>query len=78
MLAYHTGSAMSTDSVLFIIPDNRPKKENEGVNGIVVAIICNISGIGLTQLAQEVANEFVVLRNESHMTAFSVKRVYQC
>ena len=53
----HTGGAVGASSVLLIMPtqdvliDKFPK-------GVVVAIICNMTGVGLNKIATEIAQLF--------------------
>ncbi len=43
--------------------------------GVVVAIICNIDSVGMTQLAFEIAKKFESVQFEQ---AYGVKKVYLC
>ena len=60
--ACHTGGAVGASSVLLIYPREDPKIaencEKTPPHGIVVAIICNLQNVSLSQLAQEVAKIF--------------------
>ena len=44
-------------------------------DGVVVAIICNIDSVGMTQLAFEIAKKFESVQFEQ---AYGVKKVFLC
>lgn len=59
---YHTGGAIGASSILFILPKNITKEEylkpEPLPKGIVVAVICNMQSVGLSQTALKIAKEF--------------------
>lgn len=74
LMTFHTGGAIGASSVLFIWP-GKSEDNSELPKGIVVAIVVNMQGIGLTDLAINVAKEFRKLKSEK---AYTVKKVYNC
>ena len=45
-------------------------------DGVVVALICNIDSIGMSQLALEIAKNFEALKFENN--AYNVRKVFLC
>ena len=83
MLAYHTGGAVGASSVLLILPGKDNNNNNQSnveetpvTNGVVVAVICNMQGVGFTEMAYGIAKEFENCKGENE--AFSIKKVYTC
>ncbi|KAE8617159.1 hypothetical protein XENTR_v10008997 [Xenopus tropicalis] len=59
----HTGGAVGASSVILILPEEEntfhlTKKRTSPPKGIVVAIICNMQGVGLNSTALKIALEF--------------------
>merc|ERR1712013_914187 len=70
----HTGGAIGASSVLLVVP--KPvKQESMLPQGVVVAILCNMQGVGLNQLAVEIAKCFEGLEVEKPV---KVQKIYQC
>ena len=70
----HTGGAIGASSVLLVAP----QKEQDSAKlpqGVVVAVLCNLQGVGLNKLAAEVAAIFQGLDLDKPA---SVQKVYQC
>jgi hypothetical protein len=44
--------------------------------GVVVTIICNIDGVGMTQLAFEIAKNFEAVKFQNN--AYKVSKVFLC
>lgn len=57
----HTGGAVGGSSVLYIRPTSDELNNDALPQGIVVAILTNISGINLTPLAVKLANSFLAV-----------------
>lgn len=73
----HTGGAVGASSVLYILPTEGKSNDEQGShpNGVVVAILCNMEGVGLAKTAQQIAREFEVLKP---LGPYKVQKVYQC
>jgi len=70
----HTGGAIGASSVLLIAP--KPVKQDSMLpQGVVVAILCNMQGVGLNQLAVDIAKCFDGLDVEKPV---KVQKIYQC
>ncbi|OCT87109.1 serine beta-lactamase-like protein LACTB, mitochondrial [Xenopus laevis] len=59
----HTGGAVGASSVILVLPEGEntihlTNKRTPPPNGIVVAIICNMQGVGLNSTALKIALEF--------------------
>eukprot|EP00090_Calanus_glacialis_P021436 TRINITY_DN33065_c0_g1_i1.p1 TRINITY_DN33065_c0_g1~~TRINITY_DN33065_c0_g1_i1.p1 ORF type:complete len:623 (-),score=236.77 TRINITY_DN33065_c0_g1_i1:72-1940(-) len=70
----HTGGAIGASSVLLVAP----QPVQEGVRlpqGVVVAILCNMQGVGLNKLAADLAKTFQGFDQEKQV---KVQKVYQC
>ena len=86
----HTGGAVGASSILLIMPRrdradpaaggesnskaSTPTQEAPP-RGVVVAILCNMQGVGLRDLAMDIAREFQDLKTDG---PYRVQRVYQC
>lgn len=57
------------------MPSESLSPESPLPQGVVVAILTNMEGVGLTKLAKEVAKEFEGIQTEG---PYRVQRVYQC
>ena len=51
-------------------------KTKASPDGVVVALICNIDSIGMSQLALEIAKNFEALKFENN--AYNVRKVFLC
>ena len=70
----HTGGAVGASSVLLVAP--RPAQDGSILpQGVVVAILCNMQGVGLNKLASDIATTFQGLELEKPA---KVHKVYQC
>ena len=70
----HTGGAVGASSVLLVAP--RPAQDGAILpQGVVVAILCNMQGVGLNKLASDIATTFQGLELEKPA---KVHKVYQC
>eukprot|EP00095_Tigriopus_kingsejongensis_P011445 maker-scaffold222_size251774-snap-gene-1.22 protein:Tk11445 transcript:maker-scaffold222_size251774-snap-gene-1.22-mRNA-1 annotation:"hypothetical protein BRAFLDRAFT_126051" len=70
LAVFHTGGAVGASSVLYISPRDINHVQGDQVatsppHGVVVAILVNMEGVNLTQLASEIATEFQGLRTEA-------------
>jgi len=70
----HTGGAVGASSVLLIAP-GPVKKDVRLPQGVVVAILCNMQGVGLNQLAADISKCFEGLEVEKPV---KVMKIYQC
>jgi len=68
------GGAIGASSVLLVAP-SPIKKEDRLPKGVVVAILCNMQGVGLNQLAADIAKCFEGLEVEKPA---KVLKIYQC
>ena len=79
----YTGGAVGASSVLLIYPrkkDTSAKNSDTSLQipqGVVVAIICNMQSVGLSQLAINVAKLFETLP-PAHNQAYRVRKVEDC
>ena len=77
------GGAVGASSVLLIYPrkkDTSAKSSDTSLQipqGVVVAIICNMQSVGLSQLAINVAKLFETLP-PAHNQAYRVRKVEDC
>ena len=82
---HHTyaGGAVGASSVLLIYPrkkDSSAKNSDTSLQipqGVVVAIICNMQSVGLSQLAISIAKLFETLP-PAHNQAYRVRKVEDC
>eukprot|EP00092_Neocalanus_flemingeri_P034475 GFUD01037486.1.p1 GENE.GFUD01037486.1~~GFUD01037486.1.p1 ORF type:complete len:623 (+),score=230.90 GFUD01037486.1:36-1904(+) len=71
----HTGGAIGASSVLLVAPQP-PQEGSRLPQGVVVAILCNMQGIGgLNKLAAEIGKAFHGFDQEKPV---KVQKVYQC
>ena len=78
--AAHTGGAVGASSVLLIYPRKKEiltKNYVQIPQGVVVAIVCNMQSVGLSQLAINVAKLFETLP-PAHNQAYRVRKVEDC
>ncbi|CAL8130630.1 unnamed protein product [Orchesella dallaii] len=66
MIVSHSGGAMGASSILLLaFPKNNldsgTSSKTTEVKGVVVAMITNLTGVGLTKTAQEITNNFRIL-----------------
>lgn len=75
--ACHTGGACGASSVLLICPHNVVGGDKGGPlpRGVVVSILVNMEGVGLSKLASDIARVFEGLELEKPV---KVQKVYQC
>jgi serine beta-lactamase-like protein LACTB len=80
--AYHTGGAVGASSVLLVLPsskmDNKAETTGDSMlppQGVVVAVLCNMQGVGLTEMALAIAKEFEAVKEKG---PYRVQKVYQC
>ena len=73
---------MGASSILHITPtqSTAPNAANSTAaptppKGVVVAVLCNMQGVGFTRLAEDVARQFSGLKTDA---PFKVQKVYQC
>lgn len=71
----HTGGAIGASSVLLIAPKKVGAGETKLPQGIVVAVLANLQGVGLNKLASSIAQAFEGLVMEKPVR---VQKVYQC
>merc|ERR1719320_37160 len=70
----HTGGAIGASSVLLVAP--QPVQAGvRAPQGVVVAILCNMQGVGLNKLATDLAKTFQGFDQEKPV---KVRKVYQC
>jgi len=70
----HTGGAIGASSVLLVAP--QPVQAGvRAPQGVVVAILCNMQGVGLNKLATDLAKTFQGFDQEKPV---KVQKVYQC
>jgi len=70
----HTGGAIGASSVLLVAP--QPVQQGvRAPQGVVVAILCNMQGVGLNKLATDLAKTFHGFDQEKPV---KVQKVYQC
>jgi len=70
----HTGGAIGASSVLLVAPQP-PQEGGRLPQGMVVAILCNMQGVGLNKLAADIAKAFHGFDQEKPV---KVQKVYQC
>ena len=70
----HTGGAIGASSVLLVAPQP-PQEGGRLPQGVVVAILCNMQGVGLNRLAADIAKAFHGFDQEKPV---KVQKVYQC
>ncbi len=81
MAVLHTGGAAGASSVLLILPrredsTNKTQQSSKALpDGVVVAILCNMHGVGMRDLAYDIAQEFQTLKTDAY---HRVQKVYQC
>ena len=68
---------MGASSILHITPTTPigAAKTPTPPKGVVVAVLCNMQGVGFTRLAEDVARQFSGLKTDA---PFKVQKVYQC
>ena len=73
----HTGGAIGASSVLLVAPSQPgPNFDNSKLpQGVVVAILCNMQGVGLNKLGADIAAVFQGLDLDKPVR---VHKVYQC
>lgn len=54
--AYHTGAAVGASSILLVLPQKEPSSAIP--QGVVVALVTNMQGVGLHKVALEIAELF--------------------
>jgi len=73
--ASHTGGAIGASSVLLVAPHAVVTEDIPLPQGVVVAIMCNMQGVGLNKLAVDIAKAFEGISTEKPV---KVRKVYQC
>ena len=77
--AFHTGGAVGASSILLILPkepqNGNSDQQQQPPKGVVVAILCNMQGVGMSELAYKIAQEFKGLGANA---PYRVQKVYQC
>ena len=67
---YHTGGAMGASSVLLLLPPDSNETHKPGqVKGVVVAILTNVGGVGLTSTALKIAKKFEQIKPSKKVSA---------
>ena len=80
--AAHTGGAVGASSVLLIYPRKKEILEKNAdtiqiPQGVVVAIVCNMQSVGLSNLAMNIAKLFETIP-PAHNQVYRVRRIEDC